>query len=83
MLATEPAPTIPPAGLGWIEAAMVIFFVVFVGIVLVVVFARRGKYDDDARIPLEDGVVTPRDGAPTLSDPSPSTPRPPRSESRS
>jgi len=83
MLATDGVPPTPPipGGLEWIEAALLIFFVVFVGIVLVVVFARRGKYDAAARIPLEEDVVTPRNGVPA-SSPAPPAPTP-RNESTS
>jgi cbb3-type cytochrome oxidase subunit 3 len=48
------------AGLTLIEVALIIFVVVFVGIVIWLVLARRGRFDDAARIPLDDDVVTPR-----------------------
>ena len=42
------------SNLGWIEAGLIICFVVFVLIVLGVVFRRRGHFDEAARIPLDD-----------------------------
>lgn len=48
----------------WIEAAMIIFMVVFLAIVARVVLRRR-SYRRESRIPLEDDtIMTPRDGAP-------------------
>lgn len=38
--------------------ALVIFFVVFVGIVLYVVLRRRGAWDRERRLPLDDGRRT-------------------------
>ncbi len=46
----------------WFEAALIIFFVVFVLIVLRAAFARPRAYHHAARIPLDDqGILTPRD----------------------
>jgi hypothetical protein len=46
----------------FIEIAMLIFIAIFVGIVLWVVFTRPGRFNDAARIPLEENrVVTPRE----------------------
>jgi len=59
-----PLPT-PPAGTGWIEAALIVFFVVFLAIVASVLLRRKGHYRDASRIPLEDDVVTPRGDAGT------------------
>ena len=55
------ATTEPAASMGWIEAALVIFFVVFVVIIIGVVLRKRGHFDAAARIPLDDDVTTPRD----------------------
>ena len=62
MLATEPAGAPGVIGpLSWIELALIIFFVVFVAIVVRVMLARRGTYDQASRIPLDENhVVTPR-----------------------
>jgi len=50
-----------PVSMAWFEIALVIFFVVFLAIVIWVIFARRGRFRDAARIPLEeDRVVTSR-----------------------
>ena len=44
------------AGLSsWAEAALIVFFVVFVGIVLYVALRRRGAWDRARRLPLDDG----------------------------
>ena len=43
----------PPAWMGLIEAALVIFLAIFVLIVLKVLLTRRSHYRDAARIPLE------------------------------
>ncbi|MBX3375207.1 MAG: hypothetical protein KF817_15370 [Phycisphaeraceae bacterium] len=60
------AQTAPPAGLAWIEVALLIFFAVFVLIVLRVVLAGRHAFDRQSRIPLD-----PDDsGAPTDTPPS-------------
>ena len=40
----------------WIEAALVIFLVVFVVVSLRAVMGRRGRYDDAAHLPLDDGA---------------------------
>jgi hypothetical protein len=51
----------PAASTGWVEAALVIFFIVFVLIVLGLVFSRSSRWRKAAQIPLEDDrVVTPR-----------------------
>ena len=44
----------------WIEIALVIFLVVFLAILGWVLFARPGAFDEAARIPLNDDVVTER-----------------------
>ncbi len=45
----------------WIEVAMMIFFVVFLGIVFYVLLARPGAFKKAAQIPLDDqAVMTPR-----------------------
>ena len=46
--------------LGWIETALIIFFLVFVLIVIGVLLRKRGHYDGASRIPLEDDPVEPR-----------------------
>jgi cbb3-type cytochrome oxidase subunit 3 len=48
-------------GMLFVEIALVIFMVVFLGIVAWVLLSRPGKYRKAARIPLEDSVVTPRE----------------------
>ena len=49
------------ASLTWIEIALVIFITVFVGVVIWVMFAKRGAFNKAARIPLEDNdIMTPR-----------------------
>lgn len=48
------------ASLTWIEIALLMFFTIFIGIVVWLAAARRGKFDEAARIPLDDDVVTPR-----------------------
>lgn len=45
----------------WFEAALVIFIVVFLVVVGWTLLARPGAFDDVARIPLDDEVVTPKD----------------------
>lgn len=51
------------ASLTWIEIALVIFITVFVGVVIWVMFAKRGTFNKAARIPLDDyDVMTPRSG---------------------
>lgn len=57
MLATQPA----AGSIAWIEAALLIFVVVFVAVTIGVLLRKRGQFDDAARIPLEDDdPVTPR-----------------------
>ena len=52
----------PAASTGYIEVALIIFFVVFLAIVAKVVFTKSSRYRDAAQIPLsDDEVVTPRD----------------------
>ena len=46
--------------LTWIEIALVIFITVFVGVVIWVMFAKRGAFNDAARIPLDDENVMTR-----------------------
>lgn len=48
-------------GLGFIEAGLVIFFLVFVAILAWVLMGRAGRFEQHARIPLEDEPVTPID----------------------
>ncbi|MHC4810015.1 MAG: cbb3-type cytochrome c oxidase subunit 3 [Planctomycetota bacterium] len=48
-------------GLGFIEAGLVIFFLVFVAILAWVLMGRAGRFERHARIPLEDEPVTPID----------------------
>jgi hypothetical protein len=48
------------------EIALVIFVVVFLGIMIWVLFSRSDYFRSSARIPLdEDSIVTPRDPEPT------------------
>ena len=54
MIADAGATLLLADALSWIEVALILFFLIFVMIVLRVVLARRGKYDDHARIPLDD-----------------------------
>jgi cbb3-type cytochrome oxidase subunit 3 len=49
----------PAADLGLVKAGLVIFVLVFVGIVAWVLMGRKGRFDREARIPLEDEPVTP------------------------
>jgi hypothetical protein len=59
-------PLLLAATTAWIEIAMIIFMVVFVGIVVWVLLVRPGGFKNEARIPLEeDRVLTPRTTAPT------------------
>jgi hypothetical protein len=44
----------PPAWLGLVEAGLIVFLAAFLLIVLKVVLTRRGRYEDAARIPLDD-----------------------------
>ena len=47
------------AGLSsWAEVALVIFFVAFLGIVIYVFTRKRGKWNHEADLPLEDGETT-------------------------
>ena len=48
-------------GLGFIEAGLVIFFLVFVAILAWVLMGRAGRFEQHSRIPLEDEPVTPID----------------------
>ncbi|MFW5683043.1 MAG: hypothetical protein ACOC1G_08575 [Phycisphaeraceae bacterium] len=48
-------------GLGFIEAGLLIFFVVFVVIVAWTLMGRKGRFDREAHIPLSDEPVTPID----------------------
>jgi cbb3-type cytochrome oxidase subunit 3 len=56
-------PETTAGSLAWIEAALVIFFVVFVIISLGAIFRRHGHFDQAARIPLNDGEPHPDDSA--------------------
>jgi len=47
------------SGLGFVQAGLVIFFLVFVGIVAWVLMGRSGRFEKHARIPLEDEPVEP------------------------
>ncbi len=61
---TPAEPVEPAASTHLIEAALVIFLIVFLVIVARLVFTRSSRYRDAARIPLsDDEVVTPRDDA--------------------
>jgi cbb3-type cytochrome oxidase subunit 3 len=57
-----------PGGLGWIESALIIFFVVFVLIVIGVLLRKRGHFDHAARIPLDDA---PNDSPVSSEEPTP------------
>lgn len=46
-------------GLEFIKAGLLIFFLVFVGIVAWTLMGRSGRFDKHARIPLQDDPVEP------------------------
>ncbi|MCP3903920.1 MAG: cbb3-type cytochrome c oxidase subunit 3 [Planctomycetes bacterium] len=43
------------------QIVLVFFVILFVAIVVRLILSKSRRYDDTARIPLEDDVVTPRD----------------------
>lgn len=47
------------SGLSFVQAGLVIFFLVFVGIVAWVLMGRSSRFEKHARIPLEDEPVEP------------------------
>lgn len=60
LAAAGDASTAEPAGdLGLVKAGLVMFVLVFVGIVAWALMGRKGRFDREARIPLEDDPVTP------------------------
>ena len=55
-------------GIGLVEIALVIFFAVFVAVTAWVLLVRKGGFNDQARIPLQDEPVNPRDPHPHQHD---------------
>lgn len=76
LLAAAPAEAADGGGLEFIEIALIIFFLVFVGITTWVLMVRKGGFNAQARIPLSDEPVTPRDPAERSGRPDPSPDRP-------
>ncbi|MEM7228659.1 MAG: hypothetical protein AAF432_07575 [Planctomycetota bacterium] len=49
----------------FVQIALIVFVIVFIGIVLYAVFARQDTMDSKAQIPLEEQLVEPRAGSST------------------